>query len=101
MELGPRPWYTKGGNLRGPALVTGNTISGSGFMVDADGAGMPGAPFVVTGNNYVGECVSAFACVNGRVEFNCSLINISPNSTVDRKGETSPPATHLAITSCP
>lgn len=68
IELGPRPWYTDGGNLRGPVLVTGNTISGAGFLINADGAGLPGAPFIVTGNQLVGECVKDFACVSGAVK---------------------------------
>ena len=101
IELGPRPWYTQGGNLRGPVLVTGNSIAGAGFMIDADGAGVPGAAFTVTANEFVGECVSAFACVDGQVKYNCSVMNISPNSTVERAGETSPAATHMAITACP
>ena len=101
IELGPRPWYAAGGNLRGPVLVTGNTIGGAGFMIDADGAGLPEAPFVVSANTFVGECVAAFACVDGKVRYNCSTINISPDSAVDRKGERSPAATRMAITSCP
>lgn len=68
IELGPRPWYTAGGNLRGPTIITGNTISGAGFLINADGAGLPGAPFIVTGNNLSGECVAEFACVNGAVK---------------------------------
>jgi hypothetical protein len=101
IELGPRPWYSAGGNLRGPVLVTNNTISGAAFFIDADGAGMPGAPFVVAANTFLGDCVAAFACVNGDVEYNCSLMNIAPSSTVDREGETNPPATNMAITACP
>ena len=101
IELGPRPWYTGGGNLRGPVTVTENTISGAGYFIDADGAGMPGAPFIVTSNTFAGGCVAAFACVDGTVKYNCSVMNISPNSTVDRKGESTPVATHVAITSCP
>lgn len=101
IELGPRPWYTAGGNLRGPALVTNNTISGAGFMVDAGGAGLPGAPFTVTGNTFAGGCVADFACVDGTVKYTCSAINISPNSTVDRRGEANPIATHFEITACP
>ena len=101
IELGPRPWYTAGGNIRGPVTVTGNTIQGAGYFIDADGAGMPGAAFIVTSNAFLGDCVAAFACVDGEVRYNCSLLNISPNSTVDRKGESRPSATHLAITSCP
>jgi hypothetical protein len=82
IELGPRPWYTAGGNLHGPVLVTNNTISGAGFMIDADGAGLPGAPFTVLANTFVGDCVAPFACVSGADEYNCSVLNISPNSTV-------------------
>ena len=68
IELGPRPWYTAGGNLRGPATVTGNVISGAGFLINADGAGLPGAPFIVSGNMLLGECVEDFACVSGATE---------------------------------
>jgi hypothetical protein len=68
IELGPRPWYTAGGNLRGPAIVTGNVISGAGFLINVDGAGLPGAPFIVSGNKLLGECVKEFACVSGAVE---------------------------------
>ena len=60
-----RPWYTDGGNLRGPALITNNTIGGGGFAINADGVGVPGAPFVVKGNSFVGQCVPGIACVDG------------------------------------
>ena len=81
--------------------MTNNTISGAGFMVDAGGAGLPGAPFTVTGNTFAGGCVADFACVDGTVKYTCSAINISPNSTVDRRGEANPIATHFEITACP
>jgi hypothetical protein len=61
----PRPWYTDGGNLKGPTLITNNTIGGGGFAIDADGAGMPGAPFIIKGNTFVGQCVPHIACVDG------------------------------------
>lgn len=67
IELGPRPWYTDGGNLHGPVIVTRNTIGGAGFLVNADGAGFPRAPFIVTANQLVGDCVNDFACVSGTV----------------------------------
>ena len=69
-------------------------------MIDVDGAGIPGAPFIVVGNYFVGEC-NNLTCVDGTMRYNCSKLNISPDSIVDRKGENSPAATRVSITSCP
>eukprot|EP00040_Diaphanoeca_grandis_P021686 m.115780 g.115780 ORF g.115780 m.115780 type:complete len:658 (-) comp28447_c0_seq2:326-2299(-) len=102
IELGPRPWYTAGGNLRGPAQIVNNTISGAAFFINVDGAGVEGAPFTVFNNKMIGDCEANWPCVsNPSVRLPCSQLNISPQSFVNRNGETLPTPTHLNITDCP
>ena len=101
---GPRPWYTKS-PIFGPVSVVGNTIGGAGFAINADGAGKAGAPITVARNKFIGACTT-FPCVNSVVRYNCTAeegpgFNISPDSHVDRQGETTPVATHYPITACP
>ena len=104
IEIGPRPWYTAS-PIFGPASVVRNKIGGAGFAINADGAGKAGAPITVARNEFVGACTT-FPCVNAVVQYNCTKedgpgFNISPDSHIDRQGETTPVATHYPITVCP
>ena len=60
-----------------------------------------GGAFTAAENGYIGNPTSGFACVDGAVKYNAAKLNIAPNSTVDRNGETDPVATAMAITLCP
>ena len=66
---------------------------------------MKGKPITIARNVFVGACTT-FPCVSGVVRYNCSVkdgagFNISPDSVVDRQGETTPVVTRHAITGCP
>lgn len=98
LEIGPRPWYQPS-NLVGPATVTGNTVSGAAILVNVDGAGIPGGVFTLVNTTYIGKCTPGVT-LNCHKTY-CDSLVISPNSSVDRGGETVPAAAHYDIVNCP
>jgi hypothetical protein len=85
IELGPHPWYASPNLVAG--TVTGNVVTGATQGIDASGAGTAAAPMAVFGNTVSGSATSGtFTCGVATT----SDLNISPDSFVDRHGETSP-----------
>jgi len=98
IEVGPRAWYQPPSNILG-GTVMGNSITGASFLINVDGGGTSSQPVSVYQNTY--------GVFTPNVEFLCgktypgTFINISPDSFVNRNGETSPKATNDAWYNCP
>jgi hypothetical protein len=85
IELGPHPWYASPNLIAG--TVTGNTVINATQGINASGAGTADHPMVVFGNTVSGSATSGTFTCGPRPT---SDFNISPDSFVDRQGETSP-----------
>jgi hypothetical protein len=95
IELGPHPWYLSA-NITG-GTVTGNSVSDARQGINVEGAGTVASPLVLYSNPVAGNATSAqFLCGTK----SCSALNISPDSVVDRNGDTSP-ATSWTWHGCP
>lgn len=95
LMLGPHAWYPSA-NITGGS-VTGNTIAGARQGINIEGAGTPASPIKVWSNPVSGNATNAqFLCGPK----SCSAYNISPDSTVDRNGD-STPVTNWAWHDCP
>jgi hypothetical protein len=81
INLGPHPWYLSH-NIQG-GTVRDNTIVGAKVSLDAEGAGTTANPVTVFGNHISGTAIGRFCNAAD------SAFNISPDSVVDRHGETS------------
>ena len=83
IELGPHPWYLSTNILGG--TVSGNSVANAKQGINVEGAGTAGSPIRVFANTITGSSSSAqFLCGTKT----CSAYNISPDSVVDRNGET-------------
>jgi hypothetical protein len=74
-------------------------VSGAAVLVNVGGAGTVDAPFTLTNTTYTGHCTADVTLLCHKSY--CAELNIAANSTVDRRGETVPVATHDAIENCP
>ncbi len=95
IEIGPHPWYLSANTIGG--TVTGMTVTGARQGLNVEGGGTSAAPVRVFGNDVTGSPTSA--------TFNCgtrstSNLNFSPDSFVDRAGDTTP-ATNVTWHGCP
>lgn len=97
LELGPTPWYPSVNIFGG--TFTRNTISGGGFVVNIDGAGTAADPVRFFENNLSHFAPDLLFLCGKR--FPGTLLNIAPNSIVDRNHETSPIATTDVWSNCP
>lgn len=82
IQVGPHPWYLSA-HISG-GTITGNTIRNAAIGINVDGAGSPNAVHVYA-NGITG--------VPANHMFSCGVrpgaaINIGPDATVDRHGET-------------
>lgn len=85
IEIGPHPWYLSNNIFGG--TVNSNTVSGAKQGINVEGGGTAASPIKIFGNVVSGTPASAtFSCGNRAT----SPFNISPDSVVDRNGETSP-----------
>lgn len=81
--VGPHAWY-RSANITG-GEVTGNTVRGALLGVNADGAGTAASPVQVFGNVIVQTFTRGTFTCGSRAT---SAFNISPDSVIDRRGET-------------
>ena len=88
IELGPRPWYPSSNTLGGS--VTGNTVRNAKQGINVAGAGTAEFPLVLYENSATGSPSSATFLCGVRQTSN---FNISPDSVVDRRGDTTPVTT--------
>jgi len=94
IELGPHPWY-KSANIFGGTL-TQNVVTGGGVNINVFGGGTAAYPISIYGNSLYN--------VPPTHQFQCgpkpgSVMNIAPDSIVNRNGETFP-VTNIDYT-CP
>mgnify|MGYP001481133240 CR=1 FL=1 len=96
IELGPHPWYNSANIFGG--LVTGNTVSGAGVLLNVDGAGTAAQPFTVFNNTLAGPCAPGIEFLCRKTL--CQVYNIAPDSVVDRRGDPTP-ASAIPWAGCP
>ncbi len=78
VELGPHAWYLSANLIAG--TVSGNSVNGGKFGINAEGAGTAAAPMVVTQNSVSpSPATAAFLCGIKP----CTSFNVSPDSYVD------------------
>ncbi len=95
VELGPHAWYPSANTIGG--TVSGNTIAGGKFNINAQGAGTAAAPVVVFGNTLGPAPTSGTFLCGVRP---CTSFAVSPDSFVDTsKGP--PPTGTLTHSACP
>lgn len=107
IQVGPRPWYVHNANpyyfhpinnhqhsrrynpidnVYG-GVFTANQITAAGILIDVDGGGVPTIPVSIYANGLLQPSASwKFACGIRPG----ALLNISPGSYVDRKGDAFP-----------
>ncbi len=83
IQIGPHPWYLSTNTIAG--TVTGNTVTGARQGMNIEGGGTAAAPVRVFANAVSGSPASATFLCGTRATSN---VNISPDSFVDRNGET-------------
>jgi plastocyanin len=86
IELGPHPWYLSTNIVGGD--VHGNTVSSARQGINVEGGGTAAAPLVLYGNSVSNPAPSPgsfLGCTHAT-----SAINISPDSVVNRNGDTTP-----------
>ncbi len=89
LQLGPHPWY-RSPNIEG-GEVTGNRISGAGVGINIDGAGTRRAPIAVYANTVLGVDEPTTFPLCAQVH-QSTLLNIAPDSVVNRRGDEATPA---------
>ncbi len=77
--------------------MTGNSVNGAAVVLNAGGAGTSAAPFAVYANSLQASTAGVELLCKKTYE---SIMNISPDSVVDRRGETFP-VTDYDIEGCP
>jgi len=95
LQLGAKPWYSAASPIIGGQPITPitlNKVDGAAVLINCDDA-----IFISLYSNTYGDVSTAKLS-------HCNLpntqLNISPNSRVDRRGESSPPATHITYAGC-